>query len=95
MSTEPIKKKIGRPAGSIDPKASKYDPEKRQAQRLQANLKFRQSGGYIRQKIKMNCKTNQTAPPNMDNKTKEQLEQILFHLKLQNFRENNQTLGNT
>jgi len=54
--------------------------------RLRANTKFKESDGYIKAKIRLNCKKHKIDVPPLEEKTRDELHRILFNIKFDNFK---------
>ena len=82
-------RKSGRPIGTLKPDAACRNMPKMREQRRVANHKFKMSGGYVKLKIRMNCKNHNIEVPDLTSKTLGELNNILFEIKLNNFTNKN------
>jgi len=82
-------KKRGRKHGWKDPNAACNNIELKRKQKLNANVRFKESPSYIKTKIKMNCKKYNLDVPILQDKSVEELNRILFEIKLEIFHKKN------
>lgn len=84
---EPViaKKKPGRKTGSTLSYAVCHNPEKLRERQKIKNKQFMTTAGYIKTKIKMNCKKHNIPIPDMDGLEKPELTELLNEIKIARF----------
>lgn len=94
MEIQTILKKTnkgGRPIGSIKEDAACHNPEAIKLQRRESNLKHKAMPGYIRTKIMNICRRNDLPQMDLQDKTIDELENILSSIKLSNLQKKMKT----
>ena len=84
--TPTVHRNVGRIPGTKLPYAVCNNVQLARARKLKENIKYKNSAGYVKTKIKMVCKCHCIDFPDMVDKTKPELENILIELKVNKLR---------